>query len=354
MQIGPTVGDKKESQSPPRPPPLFEALLSLQKGDGVVLVGQKDALRARITVLQGRVVAVEHQDTEPQEVLHLLQQAGVIEDSEVSALLQRYQKHDDSLLEGLVATGLVRASTVDGAREFLCHEVLLDLLLRPDVEVSVGPPPSHLIREMCAIPVRFLLREVQKRALEIPEVRKIVPRDDLVFAKTGLLSRPASRGRWIDLHLSHTEKQVFAFVDGRRTVADIARLTCLSPFSVAKAIKSLLAEGLVRQVAGPLETTPSRQRKRNPHLFFVVAFAVALAVAIGSRAITKLFEAPNIPKGLSTFERGQDEERVHQAALIFSLIHGKAPRSIDDLIADGLITIREGGEGTGKWTQKLE
>ncbi len=245
MQAGGGPPDRPPGPARPTAPPLFAAMAALQKSDGVLAVRAGDT-EATVTVMQGRVVEVVHERTSPGAVVDLLVHAGVLSAEDVARATRGLGRPDASVDVAVCAAGLVGEATLANTREFLCHEVLMDLLLRTDVNVSGPVAPSTLQREMCAMPVRFLLREAQKRATEEPAVREVVSSDDLVCVRTAELSSLGGARRWADLPLSPAERQVFLAVDGERSVAEIARVTGQSRYKVARALKTLIEMDLVR------------------------------------------------------------------------------------------------------------
>ncbi len=337
MQASGGPPDRKTLSARPKAPPLFAAMAALQRSDGVLSVRAGDA-RATITVMQGRVVDVGHDRTSPSAIVNLLVQVGVLTPEDVARATRT--RRDAPVDTAVRAAGFVGEATLANTREFLCHEVLMDLLLRTDIEVSAPAPPGRMAREMCAMPVRFLLREAQKRAVEEPEVRKVVPSDDLVYARTGALSSPDGARRWADLPLSPAERQVFVAVDGTRSVAEIARVTGQSRYKVARALKTLLELNLVRAV--PAHQASSSRTKDTAASGMVrmvrVAVAALLVAALVRLGVAWVANGGHPAAGeawAAVVTRGTNGALM-DAVRVYHLIHGRAPRGMDDLVREGL------------------
>ncbi len=332
MQQGPEPPDRRTSWA--KAPPLFVALASLQKSDGTVEARAKDST-ATVTVVQGRVVEVVHERTSPRAVVDLLVYSGVLTPEDVARARSMARGPDTPVDAAVRAAGFVGEATLANAREFLCHEVLMDWLLRLDVEVSVGPiTPGRLNREICAMPVRFVLREAQKRATEMPAVRKVVPSDDLVFVRTATLTAPGEARRWADLPLSPAERQVFVCVNGERTIAEIARVTGQSCYKVARAIKTLLEMDLVRpRPAGwvPGGRATGGSRSRGAARMVRVAAAALLLAALVRVGVAWWGDAPSPAKAWAAVTSYRKTQGLAEAARLYGLIRGRPPVSLDEL-----------------------
>lgn len=337
MEAGGGPPDRPSLSARPKAPPLFAAMAALQKSDGVLQVRAGDA-QATITVMQGRVVEVVHERTSPGAVVDLLVHTGVLTPEDVARAVRGAGGRDTPVDAAVRAAGFVGEATLANTREFLCHEVLMDLLLRADAEVSGPAAPGRLRREMCAMPVRFLLREAQKRATEEPAVRQVVPSDDLVHVRTTALSSRGGVRRWGDLPLSPAERQVFVAVDGERSVAEVARVTGQSCYKVARALKTLIEMDLVR-LASPPAVGPTGNTVASGTARMVRVAALALLLA----ALVRLGVAWAGDGGASgageawaaVVTRGANGG-LTEAARVYHLIHGRPPALLDDLAREGL------------------
>ncbi len=349
MEAGGGPPDRSSLSARPKAPPLFAAMAALQKSDGVLQVRAGDA-QATITVMQGRVVEVVHERTSPGAVVDLLVHAGVLTPEDVARAVRGAGGRNSPVDAAVRAAGFVGEATLANTREFLCHEVLMDLLLRTDATVSEPAAPGRLRREMCAMPVRFLLREAQKRATEEPAVRQVVPSDDLVHVRTAALSSPGGARRWGDLPLSPAERQVFVAVDGERSVAEVARVTGQSRYKVARALKTLIEMDLVRPAGppavgsggpGPAQARPAGGPTGNAvaigtaRMVRVAALALLLA-ALVRLGVAWVGDTSGAGEAWAAVVTRGANGGLTEAARVYHLIHGRPPASHDDLAREGL------------------
>jgi len=222
----------------------------------------------------------------------------------------------------------------------LCVELLMDLLLRMDVDVTAGDPVGRTGGEALTFPIRFLLRQAQKRAQDLPKVRQAIPSTDLVFVKTGQMAgRPAPR-RWGDMRLGAGERQVYVFVDGRRTVADLALATCQSEFKTAKALVGLAEQGLVQRETRPRDPTTragARPDIGRPRALLVTA--VILVVAAAATRLVTTDPSAEARQSFAAVAADSSSRRLIGAVRLYRLLHGVPPESFDDLLRERFIEV---------------
>lgn len=323
-------------------PPLFNAMIKAFKKDAVITVSMA-GVNVPITITQGRVINVRHERTAFQSVLDMLVRTGVLSRDDVSKAERDARSQATTLEDAVVTSGFVSEGTLESVQEMLCLEVLMDLLLRTNVDISVDWETDPNTRELCTLPIRFLLREAQKRSLDLPKVKRVVPSSKVLFAKTTALSGLGGAQNWADLQIGAADRQVYFFVDGNRNVADLALATCQSEFKVARSLLTLSDLNLVRRLA------PNEPRSADTHVprqaigkwtaliltcVGIVGISVGINLAMGAvkpagaGAATMAFEA---------VVEGSSPRRLNAAARQYDLVHGRAPESFDDLLRDRLI-----------------
>jgi hypothetical protein len=324
-------------------PPLFAALAECLKDPraGLVNVTEGD-LRTSISVSQGRVTAVTHPDTTTSAIVDLLQRVGLI-DARAAPRAERLARKRGMLLEdALVAAGLVSGVTLGNVREALCREVVLALLLRRDVEVTTVWSTRRGSRDSCLLPIPFLLKEAQRRATEAPAIRCTVPSADLVFVRSPRLAGSSEPERWEDLKLSVQERQVYFFVDGRRSVTDLTLATCQSEFDVSRALHSLAESGLVRRVAAgekpsAVAAASASAIRRAASLVIAVAALVAF-IGLGFwRFATRNPLAAGAPEPFRAIASEASDQRIAAAMRVYHLSTGRPAESFQDLLSEGLV-----------------
>ncbi|MBM4396924.1 MAG: hypothetical protein FJ087_14700 [Deltaproteobacteria bacterium] len=330
--------------APPRPanlPPLFAALYKAVKEgrSGVVTAGIGEE-RTGITVSGGRITAVAHPDTSATAIVALLTRIGLVNDHAVEKCERAARKRNMLLEDAIAAAGYVSPGTLQNVREMLCREVLLDLVLRRDLEVSAVWTIRKGAREMCVLPVPFLLKEAQRRAREAPEVRRVVPSYQHVYGRTAALQGREPE-RWEELRLSAAERQVYFFVDGRRTVTELAAATCQPEFDLARSLKSLIEGGLVQRVGGVPGATASALASRSA-IKRVAAQVVAVATLLAAIAVggTRLQSRAAPPPGPDTFGASMSaapEHRIAGALRLYHLTRGRAAPSFQELADEHMV-----------------
>lgn len=323
-------------------PPLFNALIKAFKKDAVVTVSLAQ-LKVPIFITHGRVINVRHERTSFQSVVDLLVRTGLLSRQDVSMAEREARRMATSLEDSIVTSGLVSEGTLESAQEMLCLEVLLDLLLRTNIEISVDWAVDPDIREMCTLPIRFLLREAQKRSIDLPKVKRVVPSSRVVFSKTAALSGIGGAQSWADLPISAADRQVYFFVDGNRNVAELALASCQSEFKVAKALMSLVDNKLIRRLA-PNEPRSATSQVPTQAIGKWAALVVTCILLVGFAAGVRLGmgagDPTGKPSGSGAYESVVGEasaRRLSSGARQYHLIHGKAPESFDDLLRERLV-----------------
>lgn len=219
--------------------------------DGIVTVSlPREDIRIPLTLRQGRVVSVSHESTTIQGVARVLARVGILSEQDLARAEREAVKRGVYLEDYLVQKGLVSKGTIAATREKAAVELLMDLLSRDDISVTVSSSQLRGIREAFSLPIPYLLKEAQRRSTLAPTIRRAVPGPDSVFAKASQVRGQGSPVRWEDLRLSAAERQVYFFVDGRRTVADLMLATAQSEFEVSRALHGLLEMQLVVPVVG--------------------------------------------------------------------------------------------------------
>jgi 3-methyladenine DNA glycosylase AlkC len=323
----------------PRTPPLYRALGEANLGgkDGMLGVTYGNVI-ASIVVSKGRVVDVVHPDATATAVVDLLTRSGSVPDRTVRRATKRAR--DRSLETVLVEMGVVSAGTLTNARDMLCRETVLDLMLRLDIDVSPAwnVPVGH-VAERCTLPLAFLLKEAQRRATELAEIRRAVPAPDAVFVRAAGQSGAAEH--WEDINLPGADKQVYFFLDGRRTVAEVALASCQPMFQVSRAIKHLVDAGLARIAEEPGRATVVPARTGIWRLLVLVILSLALGGGVvwgvlqGFSGVSP--DGTVVEDDYHRLSAEASRQRLVAAIRLYTLIQGEAPKSVDDLLQARLV-----------------
>lgn len=312
-----------------------------QNRDGTITVMRRGSeTRVPITLRQGRVVALTHPATSASGVTKILVQVGLITEKALAKAQAESAKRGIYIEDYLVQRGIVSRGTIAAVRERVALELLMDLLLAKDLEISFSWTPQRGVRDMFVLPIPYLLKEAQRRVTLGPLVRRSVPSLDRVFVKATYSAGKEPPPRWEDLNLSASERQVYFFVDGRRTVADLILATSQTEFEVLAALHNLLEMRLIVPVeravdVGAVAHAGQSAMKRVFGLAVVGALLLTLIYFLAASGIS-------LPSGgrsdtiLRQVIRAAPVQRL-LGAMRAADLYGDVPvASFDDLVAAGL------------------
>lgn len=327
------------------PPPLFGALhwAVQHQWRGVIAFEAEDGSRGMIHVGDGRVMGLDCDSLSPARLMDLLRRSGILDDRQVERLARRARKTGMDPVAMALETGMVSRGTLAAIREAVARETMLALMLERGLRARQVPEerPGPAVRDL-SLPIPFLLKEAHRRHQEAHAIRQVVTGEDQIFVRTGT-GMGSSLLRWEELPMSPAERQVFFFVDGRRSVGDLALATCQSVHEVSRALASLHAAGLVRALS-PQEA--ARRRKGGADkaagrlsLWRMAAMTLALGLAIVSLREASV-QTPTILHGGDTFHqlmRQASSLRVQAAGCLFRMQEGRPPRDFDELLEHHLV-----------------
>lgn len=325
--------------------PLYSALHKAfdENHSGVLTVAHDDT-RTAVTVIQGRAVSVIHESTSAASVMNLLERSGLIAERDVLRAERESRKKGIFLEDAILSRGLVSEGTLSSTREKLCLEVLIDLIIRPDIGVTAVWSVRRGTREMCSLPIPFLLRESQRRRTHLPTIERAVPSTSLVFAKASSLSGKPGDERWEDLQLSVAERQVYFFVDGKRTVSEVALATCQSEYNVSQSVQALVEMGLLKSVK---EETPESAGSLafRAAVLRLASLGLAIVLLLGLTAFS-LHLRLNDDDGTQRLMQSDPyndvlksgpTNRLKGAIRLYEMTYGEPPDSFDTLFREHFV-----------------
>ncbi len=331
--------------APAAPPPIFALLAQAfrQNLEGTVSIPLPGGESACLVVVKGRVVQVSHPDTTSSAFLGALRRAGLLSDPDMPRLERAARKAQVPLDDGAVAAGLVSSGTLAAVREAMCRETVISLLLDRDLQPVATWNSPRGVRESCALPLPFVLREAQKRHHEMPDIRQLVAGPKSVFGRTSAM-RPGDEERWEDLKIPAGDRQVYFFVDGRRTVSELALATCRSEFEVSRSLLSLAQAQLVRPVTSS-ESIPAQALASRSALRRLAALLAACVVLFGGIAwgmlAGRVAPVPTLEDAASdpyrALVRDAPHQRVVGATRFYRMAFNRPPASFQELLDEGLV-----------------
>jgi hypothetical protein len=328
-------------------PPLFAALAVVYKknlsGTLSVSYGAENILAAVIE--NGRVMNCAHPDLTPSAISSLLVEMGLISEKQMLRAQKRAAARDRTIEDEIVASRRISRATFENLRETQCNETILSLIMDRNVKVSLVQHTRSGIRKNCSLPLPYLIKEAQRRARELPDILSRVPDNDAIYIRSAHLDPTITDVRWEDLEMSAGERQTYFFVNGRRTVKELASVTSQSLFNVTRSLASLVENGFVVQAVTRTHTPSafsSFLRSTTPRAFamLVVLASISLAYLVVKPQDIFHHEKESSAEshvGWTNLLSRASSSRVAGAAFVYLLTRNEMPDSPERLVDEGLI-----------------
>jgi hypothetical protein len=309
-------------------------LLSGQRKTGCLTL-TRGAERVHLYFREGRLTGVRDPGLAPNDpLMAFLRRTRWLSDEQLRGVESLHAESGRDVLDILLNGRYIDTEDLSALYERMTIDLLFRLLSWEDAEYSflAGPPPES------ALPVSFttdgLLMEAVRRVdehrrylRELPEAHEI----------PGLRELPDP-----DAPLSEEEKEIFALVDGNRTVAEIVAEAPLCDFEALEGLASLF-ENRWLEVVGSREIGGSRiehkktveaapVRKPTPQwgvavgLTFVVLAALAAWQPLRYRPSGEAISPERDPH-----QRARLDD-VRAALAVYRHEHGHYPTSLDELV----------------------
>jgi hypothetical protein len=211
----------------------------------------------------------------------------------------------------------------------------------------------------------FILMEGIRMVDEWPIIEKKIPSMDIVLRSVvdpamieigageeggnGLASsgdRSASSSNRI--RLSVEEERIYRRVDGTRTVQSIIDGTGMGEFEVCRTLFDLLNRNIISTVGRGVAKESVTGRAEEPASaapgYAVLAVVILLSIGSAAARLTSPFAVVSLPPLLSSpyalvldgVSRAR-LERIDRSLIAYALAHGAAPKTLDELVQDGLV-----------------
>jgi hypothetical protein len=228
--------------------------------------------------------------------------------------------------------------TVSRVQEFLLKEALLQLMMDETAEVTFTKELSGTIAYTLRMPIPFLLKEAQRRQKEWPAIKTKVPFMRAVFQRKPAID-PVNGNvlAWEDLPIQGVEKIVYFFLDGERTVSQVADAAFISEFDAARAIYSLLNRDLaVKLTYYQDENKPKKLKKNKGSLAITIAYVIFfITLGLVGAGITSSWLGqlnPTAHDEVRELMSYQSEQRLQTAMAVFKLRNGRWPEDFNELL----------------------
>jgi hypothetical protein len=332
-------------------------VLGLQRKSGVLTVeGEDDTVT--ISFLGGQVVAAESgRHRLDNRIGHLLVRAGRIGEEQLAEILQLQKETQQRLGFLLIRDRLV---TPEDLREALRLQILrivfgafrwTDGRFRFTQEGPIDYDADH----MSPVPTESILMEAAQMLDEWPMLEQKVRSRHMVFRRApGVealnLVTSADEQREGALLVTKAEAEAWRWIDGTRSVADILERAFLSEFDVYKGLAELIGRNLILEgkvaPAAAAEAAPAapriRRSLRNQLLLWIsIAAVAALGFFLLPRNSWNVFlRRPSTRREVADFLKSVSLERlasIERAVRVFYDSTGQYPKSLDDLVAAGIL-----------------
>ncbi len=327
-------------------PRVWAALVAINtKNLTGVLEVQTETGIARISVDNGKVVNLSSVDFSPEHVVHALNTMRILSDSDMVRARKMANKEGISPVQAVTNLQLAQENTVARVQEFLLKESLLKLMIDETASVSFTKELPGAVAYTLRMPIPFLLKEAQKRQKEWAAIKTKVPFMQAVFQRKPAVD-PVSGANlaWEDLPIQGIEKIVYFFLDGKRTVADIANTAFISQFDAARSVYSLLNQDLAVKVSYYKDDDkPQKVKKHKGRLALMFAYIVLLiTTGLVGFGISRMWLDKITPATVNHAARliqAQTQERLQTALYVFKARNGRWPEDFNELLEAKLALI---------------
>ncbi len=224
-------------------PDLFR-LLNLSKKSGTLMLTLGDA-RGYVCFRDGEVFfATENWNRQP--LGEKMVEAGIVTWEQVHEALDKQTGEDSSVRLGqlLIQLGHITQTQLEIFIEEQIQEAVFELLRWDQADFEFMAQDLFPDEDIgLAIGTEELILEGSRRLDEWSRIVEKIPSMEVVFKMTPLKSRASN-----SINLTADQWVVLTFVDGRRTVRDIAEATSFSSMKSCKVLYELLTEGLLERV----------------------------------------------------------------------------------------------------------
>ena len=326
-------------------------LLSQKRKSGILQVVGPDG-ELRIHIRDGTVTEVETRDAASWKLGDFLVESGTVAQNELLRESRRAAKGQVPLETALLQRRLVTEDVLRRFVELHIRETVFPLFSKTGITCRLEEVPPRDNPYLTPIPLGFFLKTAQKRTDAWPRLLARIPHEEIAFDKVDAFV-PVVLGQGGGLPLPDgadpapiggNERVVYYYVNGRKTVRQLAYASCLGEFETYSALVRLFDLGLVEVVAEHGRGDRLRSRRRLlPGLARIVAYGLAGATvaalalarpgALKDPAALVSFMPPAQLRRLSVLHRG----RVEAALEAFRLTTGHYPEQLSALTDASLL-----------------
>jgi hypothetical protein len=326
-------------------------LLYQQARTGVLCVATPDG-EVRVHFREGRVVQVERPSGQGYPLGDYLAEGGIISARKLLRALKVAAARQVPPERVLLERKWVAEEVLKRFVGMVARETILPLFARVGLVLTFDPGRVDVCPWLPPMTVPFLLKEGQRRAREWPVLLKRIPSSSAVYRKDpSFLDSLFQEGEQNynplfsdkgDPDLGPSERMVYYYVNGVRTIRQVSRVAGLGEFDVTRALYNLENKYMVNVVRLDGEDRPESKEIRP-----LVVSAVMSVVLVGLVALLGLGRPGLL--GVLAGDRPLDvslvEEAVHSSArqraersasVLFLLNHG-CPGTLEPAVRFGFL-----------------
>lgn len=317
-------------------------VLKVQSAEGELLVHFRE----------GKIVNVDMPRGQEWIIGQYLTEGEVLPERKLLKVLKIASEKNLPPEEVIVSKKFMSPDVLRRYMDLYSREVILPLFGKIGLVCSFVAEEPLENRWLPPVSVPFLLKEGEKRTREWPLLAKRIPSANVVYGKDkSFISQVMKDGDStgnplfsdkVDPELGANERIVYYFVNGKKSVKQLARASGLDLFSSYKALYNLENKFMVKV----LSAQALQVDRQNPILPYAIKamFYAAIAIAIALLALNR----PG-PLKLATGDRDIDIRLIDRAVERTSLakakialetlllVNMKCPENLDAAVAEGLL-----------------
>lgn len=326
-----------------------------------------DEGKVAIHLREGKVIHAEAAQGSEWRLGRLLTESGTISSRKLYRMLARHRKTGRPIENLLIEHGLLTPDVLARFLDLELRETLLPLFLQQHVHCEFRDEPPEVGEFVRPMPIPFLLKEAEKRAEQWPVLRRLGISREAVYDKTddsighflvrGTAAEMAADDEDVTTApLGASERLVYYYVNGEKTVSQVAYASCLGEFETIRALALLRRRGYIylKERQGQGESVAARNiLPRVVWLVFYGLLATLLTFMIIWRP-SELDELAAIITGQPVVTTPIEEravvDRLHQAVRLHFALTGGYPPDLKRMSGDGTLEPDE----LGPWLERLE
>ncbi len=298
----------------------------------------------RLHLQDGKIVELETMHQSGWKLGDFLVESETLAENELLRANEKAKKLGVPLETMLLSLGLITEDILKRFVDLHVRESVLVLFSKTGIMAHLSKAPPVANKWLVPIPIAFLIKTGSKRAEIWPTLYKRIPHDEVTFDKidsaTPLLLGSASLPPGPGLEkIGANARIVYYYVNGKKTVRQIAYATCLGEFETYLALCSLFDAGFVELHSdrGPGEALQPK-RVLLPATFRTIAYSaagaiVALLAVIRPGALSEPAALIALtPPRLQALERQHARHRLEQALDLHLFATGEYPPDLAALV----------------------